>query len=103
MFQEDQMGFKTTIIVSAAFAAGAFAPAFAGSAADYFTKMDTNADGVVTQAEYVSYKTAGGKHTAEKAEASFTKMAGDDAQLTMAELEGAMKAYKAKKKKDKAA
>ncbi len=99
---------KTILSMGAAIATvSAFSVAVAGSPADYFEKIDANADGVVTQAEYVSYKTADGKYTSEKATASFTKVAGDDGQLTLAEFEGAMKkASKSKKdckKKDTAA
>ena len=46
---------------------------------------------MITQAEYVAYKTADGKYTAEKAGAKFAKLAGDDGELTLAEFEGAMK------------
>ncbi len=79
-------------------AASAFAVAYAGSPADYFNKIDADASGMITEAEYVAYKTAGGKYTAEKASASFAKLAGDDGQVTLAEFEGAMK--KAKSEKD---
>ena len=73
--------------------------ALAGSPADYFAKMDADSSGVVSQSEYVAFKTAGGKYTAEKAAASFTKLAGDDAELTLAEMEKAMK-VKSKRKSD---
>ena len=72
-------------------AASAFAVAHAGSPADYFNKIDADASGMITQAEYVAYKTADGKYTAEKAGAKFAKLAGDDGELTLAEFEGAMK------------
>jgi len=94
------MTFKSILSATAAVAAAsAFSVAQAGSPADYFEKIDANADGVVTQAEYVSFKTADGKYSAEKAAASFTKVAGDDGELTLAEFEGSMK-KKAKAKKD---
>lgn len=76
---------------------GAFAAAHAGSPADYFKKFDANADGVVTEAEFVAVKTAGGKVTASEAQAKFTKIAGDDGQMTLAELETVM-TVKAKEK-----
>ena len=84
-------------------AAGAFAVAHAGSPADYFNKIDADASGMITQAEYVAYKTADGKYSAEKAGAKFAKLAGDDGELSLAEFEGAMQRTKAKdgKKKDK--
>ena len=78
----------------------ALAVAHAGSPADYFNKYDANADGVVTKAEFVAAKTAKGKVTAADAEAKFAKIAGDDGQLTLAELETVMKASAEKKKKD---
>lgn len=71
---------------------GALAAAHAGSPADYFNKYDTNADGVVTEAEFVAVKTASGKATAEEAQAKFAKVAGADGQMTLAELETAMNA-----------
>lgn len=81
--------------------ASAFAVANAGSPADYFNKIDADASGVVTQAEFVAYKTADGKYDAEKAGEKFAKLAGDDGELTLAELETAMKASKKHKKHKK--
>jgi len=85
----------------------AFAIAHAGSPADYFDKFDANADGIVTEAEFVATKTEGGKVTAAEAQAKFSKMAGADGELTLAELESVMN-VKAEKKdcsksKDKSA
>lgn len=82
---------------------GAAGAAFAGSPAEYFEKIDANADGTISQAEFVAHKTADGKYTAEKASEKFSAIAGDDGQITLAEMEGAMKASKRKKKdcKDK--
>ena len=79
----------------------AFAMAHAGSPADYFNKYDANADGVVTEAEFVAAKTASGKATAEEASAKFTKIAGTDGQMTLAELESAMNSAQKVKAKDK--
>lgn len=79
----------------------AFAVAHAGSPADYFNKIDADASGMITQAEYVAYKTAGGKVSAEKATEKFAKLAGDDGELSLAEFEGAMKKTKSKDGKAK--
>ena len=97
------MKMKLMTVSMGAIAAGAFAVAHAGSPADYFNKIDADASGMITQAEYVAYKTADGKYSAEKAGAKFAKLAGDDGELSLAEFEGAMKKTKAKdgKKKDK--
>lgn len=82
-------------------AASAFAVAHAGSPADYFNKIDADASGVITQAEYVAFKTADGKYSAEDAGAKFAKVAGDDGEMTLAEFEAAVKAKKKKKHGDK--
>lgn len=90
---------KIKMIASAAALAGlgAFAVASAGSPEDKFKKYDTNADGVVTEAEFVAVKTEGGKYTAEEASAKFAKVAGDDGEMTLAEMEAAVAAHKAAK------
>ncbi|MEO0983347.1 MAG: hypothetical protein AAFX03_11925 [Pseudomonadota bacterium] len=89
---------KRHLITHAGFAAAvSFAiagAAHAGSPADYFERMDADANGAVTLAEYTAYKTAKGK-SAEDAAAYFNKVAGDDAQLTLAELETAMQSHRA--------
>lgn len=94
---------KLKIITSAfgVVAASAFIVAHAGSPADYFNKIDADASGVITQAEYVAYKTADGKYSAEKAGKKFAKLAGDDGELTLAEFETAMKKSKSKDGKKK--
>ncbi|WOR14916.1 hypothetical protein RYZ27_14160 [Hyphomonas sp. FCG-A18] len=95
------MKIKFTAALVGFVSAGAFAVANAGSPADYFNKIDANADGAITEAEYVAYKTADGKYTAEKASKKFAKYAGDDAQISMAEFEAAMKKSKSKKSGEK--
>ena len=75
--------------------------ALAGSPADYFEKMDADASGSVSEAEFVSYKTAGGKVSEEKVRAKFAKLAGEDGQMTLGELKTAMKASKKDKNKDR--
>lgn len=94
---------KTKLLTGAfgLFAASAFAVAHAGSPADYFNKIDADASGVITEAEYVAYKTADGKYSAEDVAAKFAKVAGDDGELTLAEFEAAVKAHKKHKKGDK--
>lgn len=77
--------------------------ALAGSPSDYFGKMDANADGNVTEAEYVSYKTADGKYTVDKASAKYTKLSGGDGTFTLVDMEASMEKAKSKKGcKDKA-
>ncbi len=80
---------KLKIISSVAVIAalGSFSLAYAGSPAEYFEKVDTDTSGTITEAEFVTHKTAGGKYTAEEAQAKFAKIAGDDGELTLAELE----------------
>ena len=80
---------------------GAFVAAQAGTPADYFNKYDANADGVVTEAEFVAVKTASGKVSAEEATAKFTKIAGTDGQMTLTELETAMNTAQKAKAKEK--
>ena len=92
------MKIKFTAALVGLVSAGAFTVAHAGSPADYFNKIDANADGAITEAEYVAYKTADGKYTAEKAAKKFAKYAGDDAEISLAEFEAAMKKAKSKKK-----
>ncbi|MFN4025227.1 MAG: hypothetical protein ACK4MQ_10350 [Hyphomonas sp.] len=63
-------------LISAAALAGAMA-ANAGEL-PLFSEVDTDFDGVISQAEFVAYKVAGGEYTEEEAAAKFTEIAGDD-------------------------
>ena len=92
--------FKTLLGATALIVLAPAGVAFAGSPAAYFEKIDADASGTVSQAEFVAYKTADGKVTAAEAEAKFAKLAGEDGTLTLAELEAAMKAHKSGKSKD---
>jgi hypothetical protein len=79
----------STIVASAALIGGA---AFAGEgkdAAQKFSELDTNADGVLSQEEFVSHETAKGVTEAE-AESTFDAAAGPDDELTQQEFEVAM-------------
>jgi Ca2+-binding EF-hand superfamily protein len=95
------MKLKLTTGALGLIAASAFAVAHAGSPADYFNKIDADASGMITQAEYVAYKTSDGKYSAEEASAKFAKVAGEDGELSLAEFEGAMKRAKSKDGKKK--
>ena len=54
-----------------------------------FKKIDVNADGAVSEAEWVAYKTADGKTTADEALAKFAAIAGDDASISAEEYKAA--------------
>ncbi len=75
---------------TALMALGSLSLAHAGSPAEYFEKIDADANGIISQAEFVAHKTADGRHSAETAEAKFAEIAGDDGELTLTELEAAM-------------
>lgn len=59
----------------------------------HFKEVDANADGKVSEQEFLDYVTA-------KAKAQFASMAGDDNTLTMAEMEAHHDAMKAGMKKE---
>lgn len=83
---------KRFAIIAATAAAGAFA-ASAGEAVA-FTDIDANADGQVSEAEFVTYKTADGKLTEAEASEKFVKIDADaDGVVTEAELTAAMEAW----------
>lgn len=60
-----------------------------------FAKIDTDADGSVTEAEYIEYKTA-------EARASFAEMGGDDGVVTLDEAKAAYAAQEAAKAEKRA-
>ena len=67
-----------------------FVSAYADEPVETFSEMDANADGLVSEAEFVSFTTANGTYTPTEAEETFARMAGDDAVLTLSELESAL-------------
>ncbi|MEL7129779.1 MAG: hypothetical protein AAGK23_09545 [Pseudomonadota bacterium] len=77
-----------TSLVGATLVSGALV-AFAGSPTETFAAMDVDADGLVSEAEFVAYATTNGGHTSSEASAKFSEMAGTDGALTLAELEAA--------------
>lgn len=93
--------FKLITGAAATVALGSISFASAGSPAEYFEKIDADANGTISQAEFVAHKTANGKVTAEKAEMKFAHLAGDDGELTLAELKAAMEAHRGHGKSDK--
>ena len=62
---------RIALITSAAAAAALAAYANTGDMESKFATMDTDADGVVTEAEFVSYKTADGEYTVMEASEKF--------------------------------
>ena len=60
-------------------------------------EVDTDFDGVISEAEFVAYKVADGKYTEAEASEKFTKIAGDDGVISADEW-AAMSAKKAEKK-----
>jgi len=80
---------KLVSLLAGAMMAGGAMVANADTVSDKFAAMDTNADGGVTLAEFVTYATSDGKHTAEEAGTKFAEISGDDGLLTLEELEAA--------------
>jgi hypothetical protein len=87
---------KLIATVSAAAIAFAGASAFAGEKTmdEWFASVDTNGDGVISEAEYVADKEA-------YARKKFAKMAGDDGQLTKEDIKAYKKKAHKKHKKEK--
>ncbi|MEL6324048.1 MAG: hypothetical protein AAFQ84_07440 [Pseudomonadota bacterium] len=78
---------KTAILMAGTALFASVLSASAGSPAETFAAMDVDADGLVSETEFVAYTTRKGEHTAETASAKFASIAGDDLALTLAELE----------------
>ena len=81
-------------LIVALFVGGALTATAEGTVSEKFAAMDADSDGVVTEAEFVTYATASGKHTEEEAVAKFTTLAGDDGALSLLELDAAYTAAK---------
>lgn len=78
-------------ILSAAVAAMVLTPAaLANDHGDKFSKMDTNGDASVTEAEFVAYVTADGEVSGDEASLQFAVLAGQDGVLTREEFDAAM-------------
>jgi hypothetical protein len=87
---------KRTSILAAGFFTAALA-AHAGEVAG-LPSYDTDADGKISKAEFVTAKTADGKVSEEQAEEKFVKADTDaDGYLTQAEYDAAREAWKAAK------
>lgn len=80
---------KLSFALIAAAIIGSVSVAAAGPLNEAFGAMDADADGLVTEAEFVTYSVSTGKHTEVEAAEKFAEMAGDDAVLTYSEFEAA--------------
>lgn len=90
---------KRFAIIAAIAGAGAMAASAGETVA--FTDIDANADGQISEAEFVSFKTAAGAHTEAEASEKFAKIDADfDGAVTEAELTAAMEAWDAEKDAD---
>lgn len=76
-------------LIAAIALGGSLSASAEGTVAEKFAAMDTDASGLVSVAEFVTYATSSGKHTAEEAQTKFAELAGDDGALSLAELEAA--------------
>ncbi|HPF21915.1 MAG: hypothetical protein R3C08_00925 [Hyphomonas sp.] len=83
---------RTPFLVAAAFATALMA--HAGEMPD-FSGIDSDADGKISEAEFVSWKTSGGKSTEAEATAKFTKFDKDgDGWIIEAEYNAAIDAWR---------
>lgn len=81
----------SAIVATAALMGGSALAGNEGKSAEQkFSEIDTNADGMLSQEEFVSHKTAKGDVTQAEAEQKFEQVAGSDDQLTQQEFEVAM-------------
>lgn len=86
---------KRFAIISAVAATGALAASAGEMVA--FTDVDANGDGAVSESEFVTYKTADGKHSAEEATDMFVMVdANADGSVSKAEFTAAKEAWKHK-------
>jgi hypothetical protein len=84
---------RTPFLVAAAFATALMA--HAGEMPD-FSGIDSDADGKISEAEFVSWKTSGGKSTEAEATAKFAKFDKDgDGWIIEAEYNAAIDAWRA--------
>lgn len=79
---------RVTTLITAACLGGAMV-ASAETVAEKFASMDTDANGLVSLAEFVVYATSSGQHTTLEAQDKFAELAGDDGALSYEELEAA--------------
>ncbi|WP_300376603.1 EF-hand domain-containing protein [Henriciella sp.] len=86
---------KRIAIFAAAAATGAFAASAGEMAA--FSDIDTDADGMITETEFVAHKTADGEVTEQEASDKFAKIDADfDGSITEAEMTAAKEQWKDK-------
>ncbi|MEM9669070.1 MAG: hypothetical protein AAF950_09115 [Pseudomonadota bacterium] len=77
---------KRAGLCTAAVFAISLGSATAETTSETFASMDANTDGLVSEAEFVSYSTTRKGHTLDEASAKFASIAGDDGLLSLAEL-----------------
>ena len=85
----------------AVFSTAAYAGDYAAKADEKMAKYDGDGNGVVTEAEFLAAYADKEDYDEAKVKAKFAKLAGDDGELTKAELVAAMEAHHAKKKEKK--